>query len=44
MITTCSNCNGSGMEVKVHQLGPIIQQCETKCSKCNGSGKIQKDV
>tara|TARA_B100000401_G_scaffold222865_1_gene150766 strand:+ start:79 stop:1257 length:1179 start_codon:yes stop_codon:yes gene_type:complete len=39
LITTCSHCNGSGIEVRVQQLGPIIQQMQAKCSHCNGSGK-----
>ena len=39
LIKPCSHCNGSGIEVKVHQLGRIIQQRQTKCSHCNGSGK-----
>ena len=39
-INTCSNCNGSGIEIIVQRIGPIIQQMQNVCSQCNGSGKI----
>ena len=39
-INTCSHCNGSGIEVIVQRIGPIIQQMQNVCSQCNGSGKI----
>ena len=40
LISTCSNCNGSGVEVIVQRIGPMIQQMQNTCSSCNGSGKI----
>ena len=39
-IKTCSNCNGSGVEVIVQRIGPMIQQMQNVCSHCGGSGKI----
>jgi DnaJ-class molecular chaperone len=39
LIKTCSNCNGSGIEVVVQRLGPIVQQMQGQCSACNGKGK-----
>lgn len=35
----CDVCHGSGMEVKLRQLGPgMVQQIQQRCSKCAGSG------
>ena len=35
----CTNCHGSGMEVKLRQLGPgMVQQIQQRCSGCSGSG------
>lgn len=42
-IKTCSTCNGSGIETRVQQFGPIIQQVQGKCSNCGGTGKIVKN-
>ena len=39
-IKDCNHCGGSGVEVKVQRLGPLIQQMQVPCSHCNGSGKI----
>lgn len=39
-ISVCSNCNGSGIEVIVQRMGPIIQQMQSQCSKCGGNGKF----
>ena len=39
-IRDCNNCGGSGVEVKVQRLGPLIQQMQVPCSHCNGSGKL----
>lgn len=39
-VTTCSGCKGSGMKVKVQQLGPgFVQQTQTVCDECGGKGK-----
>uniref|UniRef100_A0A8C2TSE0 DnaJ homolog subfamily A member 1-like n=3 Tax=Neognathae TaxID=8825 RepID=A0A8C2TSE0_COTJA len=36
----CPKCHGSGMEVRIHQLGPgVIQQIQTVCSQCQGQGE-----
>jgi len=36
----CKACRGSGMEVKIRQLGPgMMQQIQSMCSQCNGQGK-----
>jgi len=35
----CMVCNGSGLEVKIKQLGPgMIQQIQSRCSNCGGQG------
>ena len=35
----CSTCQGSGMEVKLRQLGPgMVQQIQQRCSACSGAG------
>ena len=39
-IKTCSHCNGSGIEVIIQRMGPMIQQMQNICSHCNGTGKI----
>jgi len=37
----CQKCDGSGVFVKVKQIGPnMISQHTEKCDKCNGKGKI----
>lgn len=36
----CNTCRGTGMQVRVHQLGPgMIQQVQTVCSDCHGEGE-----
>ena len=42
-ISSCNNCNGTGVEVKIQQFGPMIQQMQGPCSKCNGTGKLFKN-
>ena len=39
LIKTCSECNGSGIEIIIHRMGPMIQQIQQVCSKCNGKKK-----
>lgn len=35
----CSTCSGSGVEVKMRQIGPgMVQQIQQKCSACSGAG------
>ena len=40
---TCSNCNGSGMIFRVHQMGPLIQQMQSTCNICYGTGSINNN-
>lgn len=35
----CDKCKGSGQEVKVVRMGPMIQQHVQTCHKCKGTGK-----
>lgn len=36
---TCSVCNGTGIEVRMHRLGPgLMQQVRETCSNCAGAG------
>lgn len=35
----CNVCNGSGQEVKVIKMGPMIQQHVQTCQNCRGTGK-----
>ena len=39
-VKDCQNCNGNGIQVKVIQMGPIIQQMQVTCDNCKGTGKI----
>jgi DnaJ family protein A protein 2 len=35
----CDTCQGSGMEVKMRQIGPgMVQQIQQRCSSCAGAG------
>lgn len=39
-VEKCSTCRGSGVQVRVHQLGPgFIQQMQSVCSECEGQGE-----
>eukprot|EP01132_Coremiostelium_polycephalum_P006843 gene6843-8487_t len=39
-VSTCGGCKGSGVKVKVQQLGPgFLQQVQTTCDECGGKGK-----
>ncbi|RWS21467.1 molecular chaperone-like protein [Leptotrombidium deliense] len=36
----CTNCRGSGMQVRIEHLGPsIVQQIQTVCQECGGKGE-----
>ena len=36
---TCSTCNGKGIQIMMHQIGPgMVQQSTRTCSTCKGSG------
>ena len=39
-VEKCSTCRGSGVQVRVQQLGPgFIQQMQSMCSECEGQGE-----
>jgi len=39
-VETCPNCRGSGMQVRVQQLGPgFVQQIQSMCDECRGQGE-----
>jgi DnaJ homolog subfamily A member 2 len=35
---SCRTCNGSGVKVTVHRMGPMIQQMQSVCPTCQGEG------
>lgn len=38
--STCDNCQGTGIETVMRQVGPgMITQMQRKCSRCKGAGK-----
>jgi len=39
-VEKCSTCRGTGVQVRVQQLGPgFIQQMQSVCSECEGQGE-----
>ena len=39
--STCQECKGRGVVIKVRQLGPgMVQQMRSECGVCNGEGFI----
>lgn len=39
-VEQCTQCRGTGMQVKIQQLGPgMIQQIQSYCSECRGQGE-----
>ncbi|KAK7095955.1 dnaJ homolog subfamily A member 1-like [Littorina saxatilis] len=39
-VTKCTNCRGTGMQVRVQQLGPgMVQQIQSMCHECRGEGE-----
>lgn len=39
-VEQCPACQGSGIQVQIHQLGPgMIQQVQSMCSECRGQGE-----
>ena len=41
----CTDCGGSGVQIKVVRMGPMVQQSQQVCTLCRGSGsdiKISK--
>jgi len=42
-VSSCNTCNGRGVVIKMHQIGPgMIQQVQQKCSACGATGKVYK--
>ncbi|ESO83027.1 hypothetical protein LOTGIDRAFT_222951 [Lottia gigantea] len=36
----CNTCRGTGMQVRIHQIGPgMVQQVQSVCSDCHGEGE-----
>lgn len=43
-VQKCTNCNGSGVDVKLRQIGPgMVQQIQQPCRECNQTGEKIKD-
>lgn len=43
-VTRCRKCQGSGIEVKLRQIGPgMMQQMQSTCSDCTGSGDFIRE-
>jgi len=39
-VQKCPNCRGTGMQVRIQQLGPgMMQQIQSMCGECNGEGE-----
>merc|ERR1719270_2612612 len=39
-VQKCPNCRGSGMQVRIQQLGPgMMQQIQSMCGECQGQGE-----
>jgi len=35
----CGGCKGTGMQVRIQRMGPMIQQIQSPCSDCRGEGE-----
>ena len=43
-VQKCNNCNGSGVDVKLRQIGPgMVQQIQQPCRECNQTGERISD-
>uniref|UniRef100_H3A525 DnaJ heat shock protein family (Hsp40) member A1 n=1 Tax=Latimeria chalumnae TaxID=7897 RepID=H3A525_LATCH len=39
-VECCSNCRGTGMQIKIHQIGlGMVQQIQSTCPECLGKGE-----
>jgi DnaJ family protein A protein 1 len=40
-VLKCSNCKGTGMEIRIQQIAPgMIQQHQRMCPECSGKGEV----
>uniref|UniRef100_A0A0B7AVQ7 J domain-containing protein n=1 Tax=Arion vulgaris TaxID=1028688 RepID=A0A0B7AVQ7_9EUPU len=40
-VQKCGNCRGTGMQVRIQQLGPgMVQQIQSVCGECRGAGEV----
>eukprot|EP00929_Paragymnodinium_shiwhaense_P001657 TRINITY_DN101897_c0_g1_i1.p1 TRINITY_DN101897_c0_g1~~TRINITY_DN101897_c0_g1_i1.p1 ORF type:complete len:507 (+),score=124.76 TRINITY_DN101897_c0_g1_i1:46-1521(+) len=39
-VNQCEACGGNGYQVRMQQLGMMVQQIRTECSVCNGKGHV----
>jgi len=37
--TKCPHCKGTGMQVRIQRMGPMIQQVQSACGECRGEGE-----
>lgn len=37
--TKCPHCKGTGMQVRIQRMGPMIQQIQSACQECKGEGE-----
>lgn len=40
--TKCPACKGTGMQVRIQRMGPMIQQVQSACPECRGEGETWK--
>ncbi|CAJ0941119.1 unnamed protein product [Ranitomeya imitator] len=39
-VECCTNCRGSGVQIRIHQIGPgMVQQIQSVCPECQGQGE-----
>lgn len=39
-VESCTTCKGTGMQVRLHQIGPgMMQQIQSVCAECRGKGE-----
>jgi len=40
-VSKCNNCRGTGMSVRIQQIGPgMVQQIQSVCGECRGEGEV----
>ncbi|MXQ79106.1 hypothetical protein E5288_WYG000234 [Bos mutus] len=40
-VECCPNCRGTGMQIRIHQIGPgMVQQIQSVCMECQGHGEL----